>query len=214
MSAGANVPIRVTMDTSDASSQMRVLNSGFTSLQSSAISTGRRAVSGFSGMLSSINNVYNAQQRLNVANINYTLTVREYGAGSIQAARSLDQLRVAQNGVSLANDQLIVRYVQFAMSVGPALYSTISKMVAASQGMTIQNYIETASWTAKAAAIGLTVALLTAGIGVAAALAAQAQVTNTINQTNNIYGGSSLSPGGVATYTSQSLAGAVTAQGG
>src|SRR5712692_3584362 len=99
MAEGAEVPIRVTADTGQAQSQLESLGSGFNRIETAGITAARRTLGSFSGMLYSINDVYNAQLRVNVANINYTLSVREYGAGSIQAARALDQLRVAQNGV-------------------------------------------------------------------------------------------------------------------
>jgi len=165
-------------------SNLRVLRNAMGDAGASMLSTTRTMVSGIGSMVSSVNGLYDAQQRVNVAQISYTLTVREYGAGSIQAARALDQLKVAQNGVGLAQLNLNLQYLNFALSIGPQLYATITKMAAASLGMTVQNYAETASWYAKAAAIGLTVGLLTAGIGVAAGLASAAMVNNTINQNN------------------------------
>jgi len=211
---GPTAVVTVTADTSQATDQLNVMQSGFTRLESSALTTGRKVVSGIGGMMSAINNVYDAQQRLNVANINYTLTVREYGAGSLQAARALDQLQVAQNGVGLAQMRLNLQYLQFALTVGPSIYSTITKLMAAISGTTVANYVETASWYAKAAAIGLTVGLLTAGIGVMAGIASQAFVTQNVQQNNTYYGTAGTSALGMTNYASQNLSSAVSLQGG
>lgn len=178
---GPTVAIRVTADSSGATQT-------FGSLATDITTATRRAASGIGGLLSATDHLYDAQQRLNVAQISYTLTVREYGAGSLQAARAHDQLAVATNGLSLAQDRLNLRYLTFALSVGPQLYGTITKVLAASQGMTVANYVETASWYAKAAAIGLTVGLLTLGIGAVMGLASGAQIQNTVNQQNSFYG--------------------------
>jgi hypothetical protein len=159
-------------------------------------------------MMASTDNLYNAQSRLNIAQINYTLAVRDYGASSIQAARAQDQLSIATNGLTIAQDRLDVKYVEFALSTGPQIYAAITKLAAASAGMTVQNYEEAASWYAKAAAIGLTVGLLTLGIGVVAGLASGAAVNQTINQQNQFYG-SGANPAGAVNAANNSLAASV-----
>jgi hypothetical protein len=203
--SGVNVPVRVTMDDSQAKNELSVMGSGFNRLETSVISTARRTVSGFSTMLSSMNAVYDAQQRVNVATISYTLAVRQYGAGSIQASRALTELKVAQNGVAIANDRVLLSFAQFAMSVGPQMYSMIMKMLAASAGMTIQNYMETASWYAKAAAIGLTLGILSGGILVMTGLMSGAAVSNQITQNNTFNGTGTANPQNMADYTNNSL---------
>jgi len=205
MAEGAEVPIRVTADTGQAQSQLESLGSGFNRIETAGITAARRTLGSFSGMLYSINDVYNAQLRVNVANINYTLSVREYGAGSIQAARALDQLRVAQNGVEFAQERLNIRYLQFALSAGPAIYSTVTRLMKAFSELGIINYAEATSWYAKAAAIGLTVGLLTLGLGVAAGLAGSALVQQTIQQQNTFYGGGTADPRTMVDYTSQAM---------
>jgi len=187
-------------------SNARVLRASFGDVGSTMISTSRQVISGIGGMVSSLNGVYDAQQRVNVAQISYTLAVREYGAGSLQAAKSLDQLKVAQNGVGIAQLGLNLQYLQFALSVGPQLYATVSKLIAASMGMTIQNFVETASWYAKAAAIGVTAVALGAATFGISLLAAGAMTNNTISQQNTFNNVSQGNPQNLVDYTSNALA--------
>lgn len=177
---GINYVVHLNVDSASAASS---IDTAATSM----LSATRRAASGVGGLLSSTENLYNAQQRLNVAQISYTLAVREYGAGSIQAARAQDEVTIATNGLTVAQDRLYVRYLTFALSVGPQVYSALMKMMAASAGMTAQNYIETASWYAKAAAAAVAIGVISGGILLVSGLAAGAQVSNTINQQNNFY---------------------------
>jgi len=217
MSAGGDdndIAIRVSVDTDDATNSIGGLTST-TDSDTSEMSTNwdqvglsgaraaRSVTTGLSGLLSAQQNVYTAQQRVNVANISYILTVREYGAGSIQAQKALDQLQTAQEGVTVSQDQLNLRYVQFALTTGPQVYTAITKMVAAAQGMTVANYEETASWYAKAAAIGLTIGLLTLGIGVFTGLIGAAAVNSQINQNNTFYGAGSNTSGAVTAANQQ-----------
>ena len=198
----ASVAIRITVDDSSASS-LSTANSSLTDMSAnwdqvglSGAKAARSLTSGLSGLLSAEQNIYNAQQRVNVAQINYTLTVREYGQGSIQASKALIQLQQAQEGVTIAQDQLDLRFVQFALTTGPQFYTAITRAIAASQGMTLANYEETASWYAKAAAITATaiaLAAVTFGFSALVGGAAAAATSSTLNQTNNIYGASTSS---------------------
>lgn len=159
----------------------------------------RTITAGFGGLLSAESGIYDAQQRVNVANIQYILTTREYGAGSIQAARALDQLQVAQSGVTVANQQLTVRMVQFGLSVAPTVYEAMSKLIAASLGMTLENYREGASWYFKAGAIAATaVALAAVTFGISALVGglAATQVASTVGNSANQYTANTTNIGG------------------
>jgi hypothetical protein len=177
----ANVVLRVSTQGADQ------VGSSFDTIALDMTSAARHAASGVGGLLASTENLYNAQQRLNVAQISYTLAVREYGAGSIQAARAHDQLTIATNGLTVAQDRLNVKYIQFALTTGPQVYTAIMKAMAASAGMTMQNYAEAASWYAKAAAAAVAIGIITLGIGIATGLASGAAVNQTISQQNNFY---------------------------
>ena len=156
----------------------------------------RSIVSGISGIMSAEQGIYDAQQRVNVANINLTLTTREYGAGSIQTAKALDQLNVAEQSVTLAQQQLTLRFVSFGLTVGPQMYEMIWKIIAATQGETLANKLASASFlqlalaaTAAAVAIGVVYAIMSAGIAAVPGVAAAASTSSQINQavgTSNI----------------------------
>jgi hypothetical protein len=201
LSAEPEVVIKVSADTSDAVSKTSSLSGQLVQMGESGFKAASRLTSGAAGILAAQDNLYTAQTRVNVATISYTLAVREYGQGSIQAARAQDQLNIATQGVTVANDRLTLKYVQFAITTGPAVLKAIMSMMAASEGMTLRNFLETASWTEKAAAIGATaVALSLVAIALAAAtgglsaiggVAGAAATGSTVNQSNNFYGGGS-----------------------
>ena len=207
----ANVAIRITVDTGAASASVTQLGANFDQMGIQGFKAARSLTSGLSGLLSAQQNVYTAQQRVNTANISYILTVREYGAGSLQAQKALISLQQAQEGVTIAQDQLNLRYVQFAVTTGPQFYMAITKMIAASQGMTVANYMETASWYAKTAAILTTVVALAAvsgGFSLLVGGAEAAAATTTINQNNtfNAVGGNA---SGALTSANNSLRGSI-----
>ena|SRR5437660_666658 len=208
---GNVIPVTVKMNTDEAIAKMNEVSEMAGNMASNILSTSRRAVGGVAGVMAATDRLYNAQQRVNVANINYVLTIRQYGAGSIQAQRALEQLQIAQNGVNLAQLRLNVRYLQFALQVGPQVYKTIMSMIAAIIAQTGSNYMEATSWYVKAAAIGLTIGLLTAGIGVLAGLSAGAAVQQNISQQNQFYGMGATNPNTQAQYANTSLAGIANA---
>ena len=209
---GPEIAIRITADSSGAESTLEDTTANFDQMGLSGAKAARSITSGIGGLMSAEQGIYNAQMRVNVATISYTLAVREYGSGSIQAAKALDQLNMAQNSVTIANDQLTLRYVQFALTTGPQVYTSIMRMIAASQGMTLQNYMETASWTAKAAAIAATaVALSLATLGISALLggAGAAAVSSQVTQTNNFNAGGTINPSSMINQTNQGITSAV-----
>lgn len=182
MSEGPNVVVRVTADTTQASQQISQVGTNWDQVGMQGVKAAKDLTNGIGGLLSAEQGIFNAQMRVNVAQIEYTLTVRQYGAGSIQAQRALIGLKEAQESVAIAQDQLNLRFIQFALTTGPQIYTAISKMIAQVMGMTLANYQETASWYAKAAAIGITVGLLTAGLAVFGGLLAGAGITSTLGQ--------------------------------
>jgi len=215
--AGVDVPIRVSTEgVDDASDQAGDLGANWDQVGLQGTRAARSLTNGLSGLLSAEQNIYNAQQRVNIAQINYTLTVREYGQGSIQASRALISLQQAQESVRIAQDQLNLRFLQFALTTGPQIYTAISRMIAASMGMTLQNYEETASWEAKAVAIAATMGALTLGLAVFGGLMAGAVTSagvssqvNNITQNNSINGAASTNPAALTAVASQQVASAV-----
>ena len=225
--ATANIAIRVTGDTSGASGPLNQLSSNWDRVGEQGFRAARSLTNGLSGLLSAEQNVYNAQQRVNVATISYDLAVRDSGAGSLQAQNAYIALQQAQEGVTLAQDQLNLRFVQFALTTGPQIYMAISRMIAASMGMTVANWQETASWYAKAAAILVTVGALTAGLAVfggllgGAAAAAQTPTTTTsavpsgfgqpvvVTQTNTFISSSQTNQTDMADFANRSVAKAI-----
>jgi len=214
MGEGPNVVIRVSQEgAEEAGSQVQQVGANWDQVGLQGARAARSLTNGLSGLLSAQQNVYQAQLRVNTANINYILTVREYGAGSIQAQRALDSLKSAQMSVTVAQDQLNLRWVQFALTTGPQVYTAISRMIAASMGMTLQNYQETASWYAKAAAIGATaVALALVSFGFSALMGgAAAAATTQVTQTNTFYQTPGTSTSNLVNLTNQGIASAVSA---
>jgi hypothetical protein len=203
---GTIIPATIKMNTDEAIAKMNEVSNMASNMSSNMLSAGRRAVGGVAGVMAATDRLYNAQQRVNVANINYVLTIRQFGAGSIQAQRAMEQLQIATNGVNLANLRLQTRYLQFALSVGPQVYKTIMSIIAAVIAQTGANYMEATSWYVKAAAIGLTIGLLTLGIGVLAGLSAGAAVQQNISQQNQFYGMGATNPNTQAQFANTNLA--------
>jgi hypothetical protein len=161
---GANVVVRVsTTGVDQAVAQSQSLGVSWDTAALGIVGATRRVASGVSSLLSAQEGLFDAQMRVNTAQINYTLVVRQYGEGSIQAARALDQLKIAQQGVTVAQEKLDIRYLTFALQTGPAVFQALTKMMAASQGMTVANYEQAASWEAVAMTAGAALAVI--GIG-------------------------------------------------
>ena len=203
----SSVAIHVTVDSGDASSSLSSMSANWDQVGLSGARAARSLTSGLSGLLSAQQNIYNAQQRVNIANINYTLTVREYGAGSIQAQKALISLQQAQESVSVAQTQMDLQFVKFAVTTGPMFYTSITRMIAASQGMTLTNYMETASWYAKAAAIMATAAALALVTFGFSAIVGGAVASATISQSNTFNSVGGNASGAVSAANSSLISG-------
>lgn len=205
-----DVPIKVSMTGGDeAASQAADIGTNWDKAGLEGVHAARSLTNGISGLLSAEQNIYNAQQRVNVAQINYTLTVREYGAGSIQATKALTQLQQAQESVKIAQDQLDLRFLQFALTTGPQVFTALQRMMAATEGLTLSQYQLQAGLARTAILAGITIGILTLGIGVFTGLMAGAATTNTVNQTNNFNGMAATSPGSIINQANSSAASAV-----
>jgi len=181
-SDSVDVPVNITVNgADDADSQLSTMSTNWDKVGLSGAGAARSLTNGLGGLLSAQQNVYNAQQRVNVANINYVLTVREYGAGSIQAQKALIQLNQAQQSVSIAQDQMDLQFVKFALTTGPQVYTSLIKMAAAFQGVTVADFELNAGLAQTAVLAALTIGILTAGIAIFGGLVAGAQASGAVN---------------------------------
>ncbi len=202
----------VTVDTGDASASINAFSGQVESMQStvstagdvsavSLLSTGahlsRLGVSALvvaDRMSIAADAVQNAHIRQELAQERLTAAVQKYGAGSIEVTRAQQELQIATNGVTIANERYWIRVAFAVGSVLPSFISGIAKAVSSLRDMDIWNKITTISTdqltTSQLALMAATGIGLVAAIGIAAAIAGGAfNVGGGSTSTNvNVYG--------------------------
>ena len=233
-----DIPTTISVDTGDGVLQVNSLTGAVQGFQSASASASDTSATDYLRIGSSVSHlgvsalvvadrmaiagdaVQNAQIRQEMAQQRLTDAVTKYGAGNQQAIKAQQELEIATNGLTFANERYWVR-VAFAIgSVLPSFITGISRAVDSLKDLDLWNKITTLSTdeltTAQLALMAATGVGLVAAVAIAASVASGALNVTTPSSTSSVsvYGDvnmqSPTSPGGfgsAATSWAQSTRG-------